>query len=267
MTGFSVDWLSLREPYDTAARDRGLMDRLAAAVADRDGPIVDLGCGTGSTTRALAPILGNKRPWLLVDHDATLLAETAGRIDPTLACDTLALDLATDLDRVPFARAAAITCSALIDLVSASWMADLTDRLIAHKVPFYAALTYDGRIDWDPPITDDDLVTDGFNRDMVTDKGFGPALGPLAARRAVETLAAHRFTVAEADTPWRMAPEDRDIQRALADGFARAAAKSEPASAARIGAWEKARTETVAAGTSRLSVGHTDILAIPPKAT
>lgn len=263
MTGFSVDWLSLREPYDSAARSRDLIDRLATALEGRTGPIVDIGCGTGSTTRALAPAVGENRSWLLIDHDATLLADAAARIDPMVRCETATVDLAHDLDQVPFAEAAAVTCSALIDLVSASWMADLTDRLIAHKVPFYAALTYDGRIGWAPAVADDALVTDGFNRDMITDKGFGPALGPLAARRAVETLAAHRFRVAEADTPWRLAPEDAAIQRALADGFARAAAKSDPDNAARIGTWQRERDEKIAAGTSHLTVGHTDILAIP----
>ena len=37
--------------------------------------IVDLGCGTGSNLRALAPLLGPRQHWRLVDYDADLLVE------------------------------------------------------------------------------------------------------------------------------------------------------------------------------------------------
>ena len=52
MGGFSVAWLSLREPYDRAARNVEVADAVAAAFAGASGArVTDLGCGTGRLTQ------------------------------------------------------------------------------------------------------------------------------------------------------------------------------------------------------------------------
>lgn len=75
MAGFSSDWLGLREPADKAARNTAL---LASVAAFKPGAkslnVLDLGAGTGSTLRALAPHLRTPQRWVLVDHDASLVA-------------------------------------------------------------------------------------------------------------------------------------------------------------------------------------------------
>ena len=54
MSGFSADWLTLREPYDLRARSRDIIAAVAASVAALPSVhIVDLACGTGATVRAL----------------------------------------------------------------------------------------------------------------------------------------------------------------------------------------------------------------------
>ena len=73
MSGFSPEWLELREAADHRARD-GL---LAMALADRlqkrpSIQVVDLGCGTGSNIRATYAALGPDS-----DPDALLAAITA----------------------------------------------------------------------------------------------------------------------------------------------------------------------------------------------
>ena len=74
MTGFSADWLALREPADHRARDPATLTRVVAHLARLALPeIVDLGCGSGSNLRALAPRLGARQRWRLVDNDAALL--------------------------------------------------------------------------------------------------------------------------------------------------------------------------------------------------
>src|SRR5690606_36909985 len=74
MSGFSPEWLALREPADMRARDPGLLAALAAHLAGRDAiEVVDLGCGAGSNIRTTAPALGPVQSWTLVDYDPVLL--------------------------------------------------------------------------------------------------------------------------------------------------------------------------------------------------
>jgi SAM-dependent methyltransferase len=78
MSGFSSDWLALREPADGAARSQALVASVADfASSAKSLTVLDLGAGTGSTLRALAPHLPTAQRWMLVDHDASLVA--AGR--------------------------------------------------------------------------------------------------------------------------------------------------------------------------------------------
>jgi hypothetical protein len=75
MTGFSADWLTLREPYDMRARNPKVLDAAAASLeALSSVRVVDLACGTGSTLRALGPLLPAQQSWKLIDNDLGLLA-------------------------------------------------------------------------------------------------------------------------------------------------------------------------------------------------
>src|SRR5688572_23759953 len=77
MSGFSADWLALREPADHRARDAGLLRALADWAEQRgDLTVLDLGCGAGSNARAMIPHLRGTQHWRLVDYDRALL-ETA----------------------------------------------------------------------------------------------------------------------------------------------------------------------------------------------
>ena len=74
MSGFSSEWLALREAADHRARASRLTAQLTTDFASRDNVrILDLGCGTGSNLRALAPALGTAQDWVLVDDNKDLL--------------------------------------------------------------------------------------------------------------------------------------------------------------------------------------------------
>jgi SAM-dependent methyltransferase len=75
---FDADWLALREPFDHAARSLRLARRLAERLPARPR-LMDLGAGTGSMFRFLAPIIGRGQNWTLVDADAALLDDAFGR--------------------------------------------------------------------------------------------------------------------------------------------------------------------------------------------
>ena len=71
---FDATWLALREPADAWARDPALAERLVSLLPKRPH-LVDLGAGTGSLFRWLAPRVGGAQAWTLVDGDAALVEE------------------------------------------------------------------------------------------------------------------------------------------------------------------------------------------------
>src|SRR6187397_2174928 len=80
-------WLALREPADAAARSEELAGRLARHLP-ATGPYVihDLGGGSGSMGRWLAPRLPGPQHWVVHDRDADLL-ELAAADPPGRAAD------------------------------------------------------------------------------------------------------------------------------------------------------------------------------------
>ena len=65
MSGFSAEWLALREPLDARSRSAELVARLRADAPDGTRRIVDLATGTGANLRYLAPRLGGDQDWLV----------------------------------------------------------------------------------------------------------------------------------------------------------------------------------------------------------
>jgi SAM-dependent methyltransferase len=302
MIAFSADWLRLREPFDRAARAAAAaaLD-LPARMDRRRGPdgvlsVIDLACGSGANLRELAPRLGGVQRWRLVDHDPALL----GALAPTLAVwaragghrfepqgarlrirgrapDGLAfdadvhverLDLARSLDALPFTDAQLVTASALLDLVSADWLQDLTDRLAAARCAALFALNVDGRTEWDPPDADDALVEAAFAAHQKRDKGFGPALGATAADQAAQALEAAGYRVTRAASDWVVeasspgpAEAAATLTRSMVEGMAGAALEQAPGQASSIHAWTQRRLAGL--GRTRLRVGHTELMAMP----
>ena len=173
---FSAEWLALREPFDLRARHRGVLRQAAAALAGRPAvTIVDLACGTGATLRALGPHLAMHQSWRLFDNDLSLLA----KVPPAANVQVHPLDLVCDLEAALDGPVDLVTTSALLDLVSVSWLERLVTEVAARQTPLYAALSYDGRVDFTPEDPRDAAVIAAVNLHQRGDKGFGPALGPL----------------------------------------------------------------------------------------
>ncbi len=263
MSGFSLEWLRLREPFDAAARDPELTRRFAATLPM--GPrLLDLGAGSGANPRFLAGRLGRPQEWLLVDGDAELLAAAEGSSDDaSWRVTTLQLDLARELDRLDFAEFDGIVASALLDLVSAAWLDDLAARLVAARRPILVTLTIDGRIAWRPPAIEDALVATAFARHQQRDKGFGPALGAAAAAHLARRLAAAGYEVATAHSDWQVGSAEVTMLLAVISGFAAAAHEAAPDQSGTIAAWTAHRQAAARAGALSLMLGHVDLLGVP----
>ncbi len=275
---FSPDWLALREAADHRSRAGALVDRLRAEWRARGWTrIVDLGAGTGSNLRYLAPRLPGPQQWTLVDHDADLLAraEAAGAAAEVRRVHG---DLA-EAGLPAVAQADLVTCSALLDLVPEDWLGRLAHACRTARCGAYLALTYDGTMQWsaagsaddgpgeagDP---DDAAVREAVNAHQRRERGPAPALGPAATAAAEALLRSVGYRTWRLPSPWRLGPGDRALALALIDGWEDAALdlSPPPARARRIRAWAERRRQTAARGRFRLTVGHQDLLALPPPA-
>jgi hypothetical protein len=282
--GFSSDWLSLREPADARARNPDLADRLRERFhAHPDMAITDIGAGTGANLRALAPMLGTRQSWRLVDHDAGLLAAARAALGAwaegavetqdgmKLRRDGLHIDvsfvradLSADLEGLSDAagRCDLVTASAFFDLVSADWIARFVAWLSAARRPLYTVLSYDGTEIWQPPCEADEPVHAAFVAHQQTDKGFGAAAGPAAIGVLAQSLSRAGYELSTAPSPWRLsAPQDAALIAMLASGIADAAAQTGLVSKPELSTWRQARI-----GAQACLIGHADLLALPTDA-
>jgi hypothetical protein len=284
MSGFTAEWLSLREPFDAAARAAALVTDLRAQLA-QDTEVVDLGAGAGSNLRYLAPLLGGTQRWRLVDHDAALLdaalvsthAWAAARgarserrgdklaihardFECELRCERRELGTVSELE---LPAGCLVTAAALLDLVSAEWLDALASRCTRARARVLFALTYDGRTLCTPAEPEDTLVVELFNRHQRGDKGFGRALGPDAARVAEAAFLRHGYTVSAHESDWQIDAREHAMQLALLEGWFGAAVEIAPDKRAPLAAWHERRRAHVAAGRSTLNVSHVDVAGWP----
>jgi SAM-dependent methyltransferase len=265
MSGFSADWLALREPYDADACNAAVRDAAIAAIAGLDPvAIVDLGCGTGSGLRALAPLIPARQTWRLFDNDLSLLARAAAGARPDrVQATAVPVDLAHDLEAALDGAVDLVTTTALLDLVSEPWLERLAVECAARRLPMYATLSYDGRIEFTPQDPGDAAIVAAVNAHQRGDKGFGPALGPKAATEAVARFTAVGYTVIHETADWVMRPRDREMQNALLAGWAGAASEFGAPHLDEIVGWLTRRRDLVTAGRSSMRVGHIDLFARP----
>ena len=289
---FDAEWLALREPVDAAARAGGLVAPFARALVEgtcRDAPlrILDVGAGTGANFRYLAPriaaVVRRDQHWRLLDADGDLLRRSSAAIaswaeaqgwsvqetgrtltvataECTWRVETEAVDLAGGLSEEPLVPGEGVSMAAVLDLVSAEWIGDLSNWLAARRTPVLAALSYDGRLDWTPRDTEDAAVRARFNAHQRRDKGFGPALGPMAASRLLARLNAHGYRTASSRSDWNLSRADAEIQARLIATVGEAAAEQAGGEAAPIRSWLDRRMGQIGEGVLATAVGHLDIV-------
>lgn len=287
MSGFSAEWLSLREPADARARAGRLLERLRSDRAQgADLSVIDLGCGTGANLRYLARRLGGRQRWLAVDDDDDLLLCLPNRLHAWatgegLTCtgagaalviageafhctvETIRLDASSRLNDIDIGRRAIVTGSALLDLVSERWLDEIAERCGAASASMLFALSYDGRMNFDPADGFDERVRQCVNRHQLTDKGFGPALGPAAAATAARIFEKAGYRTEREPSDWLIGPGERELQQALLAGWHGAAIDVEPDARDSLAAWIERRIALVESGRSTIRVGHQDIVAVP----
>jgi hypothetical protein len=273
MSGFSIDWLDLREAADHRARDDGLLVRAIHWLQDARPPgqsevMINLGAGTGSTLRAFTRSKIYKTgsaEWRPIEHDSQLLAEIQRRHGQSTTLKPHELDLAKTSE-LPLSDTRLVTASALFDLVSANFIDSLVDTLIRQcqqqPVGLYAALTYDGTTQWTQTHPLDETILAAFNRDQFRDKGFGPSLGPNACHYLERRLVEAGFEVSCAESPWILGGKESELVTELAKGIGHAVAEDPALDSEALREWLEFRQANVTR--ENCLVGHRDLLALPP---
>lgn len=258
MSGFDPAWLALREPYDHAVRHPNLTAAFVEALGS-SARLIDLGCGTGSNLRFLAPHLSADQTWTCIDYDPLLLNVLQTEKPDGVDVNTVRLDLAKNLDEIPIEPDTGVTSTALLDLTSQAWLDQLAER--CRNNPVLMTLAVDSVLAWQPDHPMDGPVRDAFWRHQATDKGFGPASGPHAVDHLEQRFRelGHEVRIARSD--WVFSANDGAILDPLLRGIAGAAMEIEPDLP--IQAWLDRRLADVEDGHLKMTVGHKDLLALP----
>jgi hypothetical protein len=263
---FARDWLALREPVDHRSRAHDLAAqtrRYLRRRAGRPAVIVDLGAGRGSNLRYLQARLDAPAQWRLLDHDPDILATLAasGSTPGTIATEVR--DLAEPLGPV-LAGADLVTAAALLDLASAVWIEAFCEACSAAGAAVLIALSIDGRVRFSNPDSQDEFVLAEVAHDQRRDKGLGPALAGSATTHLVNALAAHGYAITTQASDWHLDETNAALACALIDGWREAVQRRRSQASEIIASWAKRRKTTVTAGNAQLTVGHIDVLGLPP---
>lgn len=264
------DWLALREPADAAARSSELVDELRPLLpTDRVLEVHDLGCGTGSMARWLAPRLGGAQHWVLHDRDADLLARV-DRDPPDRAADGAEVTVEarhhdiTRLERAELAGAELVTASALLDMMSGEELERFVAACARAGCPVLVTLSVVGLVELTPPDPLDREVMEAFNAHQRRTTDAGRLLGPDAAHAAMDGFAQRGLDVTVRPSPWRLGPGRSALMVEWLTGWLGAATEQQPGLRGVTGPYGRRRLAEAAQGALSVTVHHEDLLARPP---
>ncbi|WP_435840419.1 class I SAM-dependent methyltransferase [Streptomyces bobili] len=265
---YAPEWLRLREPADADARAIDLLDPLRIRLANlpgRTGGLVvhDLGCGTGSMGRWLAPRLDGPQHWILHDRDPYLL-HFAAVGSPRVAADGSRVTVETrrgDVARLTpdaLVGASLVTASALLDVLTREEIDTLAAACAGAGCPALLTLSVAGRVELSAENPMDEEMAAAFN----DHQRRGGLLGPDSVTAACEAFADHGASVKVHPSAWRLGPDQAALTAQWLRGWVGAAVEERPELAARAEKYLAARLAACAAGELHVTVHHSDLLAL-----
>jgi SAM-dependent methyltransferase len=265
----SPAWLALREPADAAARAIDLVAEVRHLLPARCPAVVhDLGCGTGSMARWLAPQLSGPQHWVMYDRDADLLARAVVDVPPLTAdgsrvtVETRQRDI-TRLGQRDLTGASLITASALLDMLTAAEVERIARSCVEADCAALLTMSVTGRITLTPSDPLDDAITAAFNEHQRRAGDEGRLLGPDAVGAAADMFARLGAEVVVRPSPWRLGGSDMALTTEWFKGWVSAACEQRPELTAATHTYVGQRLADAAAGRLRVTVHHHDLLAVP----
>ena len=282
---YAPTWLELREPADADARARDLLvplrRQLARTTASRGTLLIrDLGCGTGSMQRWLAPQLDGPQRWILQDHDADLLAFATASA-ATLSADGSRVSVMprhadlTQLTGGDLLSTSLVTASALLDLLSRDEIERLVSACVEAACPALITLSVTGGVDFSPADPLDAELTAGFADHLRHHVEGRELLGPDAAAATADAFTRRGWVVVQRPSVWRLGPDSAfgdgraDLTAEWLRGWVPAAARHarRAVSPSDGTSYLTRRLDALATGDLRVTIHHSDLLALPHGAT
>jgi trans-aconitate methyltransferase len=269
MTRVSPEWLALREPADAEARAPDLVEVLERALPASGRRVIhDLGCGTGSMGRWLAPLLAGPQHWVLHDRDADLVALAAADAPgPAANCKPVTVEAnradVTRMDARDLAGASLITASALLDLLTGDELDRLADLCAGVGCPVLLTLSVVGGVEITPADQMDRDVAAAFDAHQRRATGRGRLLGPDAVDFATEAFRRMGAEVLVRPSPWRLGPAHSALAAEWFKGWVGAACEQEIELAGQCELYIRWRLKQASAGELAVVVAHTDLLVLP----
>jgi len=270
--GVSPKWLWLRERADAAARAAELIERVQRGLPTGSRAVIhDLGCGTGSMGRWLAPRLSGPQHWVMSDRDADLLAHAAA-FPPGVAADGAEVTMEvrqrdiTRLEPGDVADAALITASALLDILSADELERFVTVCVQAGCPVLVCISVIGRVELTPADPLDERISDAFNAHQRRTVDDRHRHGPGAVDAAVDAFTRLGADVLVCPSPWRLDTSDAADAVLAAEwlaGWVGAACEQRPELRAVAAPYARRRLEAAGSGRLRITVHHRDLLATP----
>lgn len=268
-TMVSPEWLALREPVDSASRASDLADAIKRNLDDARPVVVhDLGCGTGSMARWLAPRLPGPQLWVMYDQDPVLLRHAAASL-PARACDGRPIAVQTkqrdvsNLTDEELAGATLVTASALLDILTADEVERIVDRCVKARCATLLTLSVIGRVELTPPDPLDAEIAAAFNAHQRRVTERGRLLGPSATPMTVALFEHAGAQVVVRPSVWRLGRIETDLLVEWFAGWIGAACEERPELTLSTADYVGRRLAEAAAGRLRVAVHHEDVLAWP----
>lgn len=264
----TAEWLALREPADAVARSLTLLVELTGQLSSRRerGPVADpmvvhdLGSGTGSMRRWLAPRLPWPQQWVQHDRDVRLAAvgQDGGLAEQgrPITCDCELADLTAD----HLAGAELITCSALLDVLTTTAADRLVTVAAGVRVPLLLTLTVVGRVRLNPADPLDQALGTAFDDHQRRLTQAGRLLGPDAVPYVSARLSELGASVRIEPSPWRLGSGSAALAATWLEGWLAAAVEQDPTLTGAAERYRARRHAQLDAGALEVTVGHSDLL-------
>lgn len=275
-----ADWLEQRRRADHRARELAsplieeLTTRLRELSSEASGSsaagapvhVIDVGAGTGSNQAWLAPRLALPQRWTLLDHDSALLEiATTAPAETEVVETTRVLGTVEDLPGLTTGEdALLVTCSALLDLLTLAEAEILADAIAGAaagtRVTALLSLSVTGEVQIDPGHPSDALIAEAFDAHQRREA----LLGPDAVNIVAELLRQRGALVRVAETNWTLDGSDAALIKRYLSDRAAVAVEADPFLAETAADWLSVRTQQLDSAGLQVTVGHIDLLSLPP---